>query len=204
MPSSEDETTPPAGFGWVLHVDPSVLDVTPMIERFGQVYRYPIGDGDRARAMAPGQPCFLLRTDRSKVIGIWAIGEVVAPCVAIAVDDDHPAAGRAEPLDEDGDQLYAEVDLVPLEKPLALTKLLEAKALAASELAAPPDGVNPLLLTRAQVRAIETFDFWLTEPSDDQRRALDEVLDAEEIEEIDADAGAMGSVPTNPNEPSPA
>ena len=195
MPTSEDATTPPDGFGWILHADPAVLDVAPVIERFGQVYRYPIGDGDRARAMGPGQPCFLLRTDRSKVIGIWGIGEVVAPCVAIAVDDDHPASGRAEPLDEDGDQLYAEVDLVPLEKPLALTKLLEDKALAASELASLPDGVNPLLLTRAQVRAIESFDFWLTEPTDDQRRALDEILEAEEIEEIDVDRGVAGSPP---------
>ena len=177
-PSTSEAHAPPAG--WLLVADQPTLDVEVMLRRFGQVYRYPVGDNDEARLLDAGQPCFLVRTDRSKVIGIWAIGEAVAPCLALDPALEHPAAGRAEPLDPDGRQLHAEVELLPLQKPLALTKLLDDDVLGPGALATATERRGLVPLSRREVRAIESFDFWIEEPTDDQRRALDELLELEE------------------------
>ena len=152
--------------------DHQVLDIDPMIEAVGQVYRYPVADAERATAMQPGQPCFLLRTDRSKVVGLWAVGEVVGESAPLAEGRD--GAGDGEP------RWAAEVELLPLEKAIARTKLLEHKMLAAGALADAAFADSPVPLLRREVRALETFDFFLVEPRPDQRDALDALLDAEE------------------------
>lgn len=173
---------PPAG--WLLVADQRVLDIDPMLRRFGQVYRYPISAS--GAEPAPGAPCFLLRTDRSKVIGLWAIGEVVAPCLSIDPSVEHPAAGRAGDLDADGGQRYAEVELLPLQKPIAMAKLTAEGPLAEGTLEraaqADPRTEGPVALSTREVRAIEALDFWIEEPTDEQRRALDDLLAREEQE----------------------
>ena len=82
MPPDDDHDAATAG--WLLVADHTVLDIDPMVEAVGQVYRYPVADAERAAAMRPGQPCFLLRTDRAKVVGLWAVGEVVGESVVLA------------------------------------------------------------------------------------------------------------------------
>lgn len=162
-PTDDDR---PAPAGWLLVADQQILDIDPMIEAVGQVYRYPVADAARAATMAPGQPCFLLRTDRSKVVGLWAVGEVV---------------GDSVPLEGDGDERWAaEVELLPLEKAIARAKLLDHKALAGSVVAEAAFADTPVPLSRREVRAFETFDFFLVDPRPDQRDALDVLLDAEE------------------------
>ena len=174
MPDAEPDHVPAAPAGWLLIADQRVLDIDPMIEAVGQVYRYPVADAARAAAMTPGQPCFLLRTDRSKVVGLWAVGEVV---------------GDAAPLEESSDEAgvdggtarwAAEVELLPLEKAIARTKLTAHRALAEGPVATATFADTPVPLDRRQVRAFETFDFFLVDPRPDQRDALDVLLDAEE------------------------
>lgn len=172
-----DATAPPAG--WVLVADRRVLDVGPLLERFGLVHRYPIPRSDAADLMAPGQPCFLVRRDPAFVMGIWAVGEVVGPCAPIPGDFSHPASGRAGDLDADGGQLYAEVELLALEKPISLDALRTDDVLARSG-ALADDATNPVALTRAELRAIEAHELWLTEPTDEQRAALDAQLARED------------------------
>lgn len=166
--------------GWVIRADRSVLDVGPLLARFGLVHRYPIAPSAQAAAMRPGQPCVLFRTDRAGVVGIWAIGEVVGPSAPIPADFDHPATGRAGDLDEHGDQLYAELELLPLAKPISVDKLQADATLAASLMLADPPAANPVPLQRAELRAIEAMEFWIEEPSDEQRAALDAQLAAED------------------------
>jgi hypothetical protein len=110
----DDRASAPAG--WLLVADHRVLDIDPMIEAVGQVYRYPVADPERAAAMQPGQPCFLLRTDTSKVIGLWAVGEVVGEAA--------PLAEGSEGVGDDAPRWAAEVELLPLEKAIARKKLL--------------------------------------------------------------------------------
>lgn len=153
--------------GWVLRDDPAVFDVGPMLEEFGQVFRYPLEPSDRVALLDAGQPCFLFRSDTSKVVGIWAIGEVVAPAFRAPVDPDDPGAGE---------QLFAEVELLPLAKPIAAAKLKDHKDLAGSELLAGPGQANPVVLRPAEVRAIEEFEFEIVEPTDEQLARLEEVL----------------------------
>lgn len=175
-----DAPTHPAPAGWVIRADRSVLDVGPLLERFGMVHRYPIARSAEADAMRPGQPCVLFRTDRAGVVGIWAIGEVVGPSAPIPAAFEHPAAGRAGDLDEHGGQLYAELELLPLAKPISVDKLQADATLAASRMLADPPTVNPVPLERAELRAIEALEFWIDEPSDEQRAALDAQLAAED------------------------
>jgi len=153
--------------GWVLRADPEVFDVLPMIEEYGQVFRYPIEVNDRTALMDSGQPCFLFLGDTSKVVGIWAVGEVVAPVFSVPVDPDDPDAGE---------QLFAEVELLPLVKPIALAKLRADPAIASSELVTAPDQPNPLVLEPAAVRAVEAHDFDFVAPTDDQLARMEEVL----------------------------
>ena len=170
MPEPDHAPPPPAPApaGWLLVADRSVLDIDPMIEAVGQVYRYPVADAGRAAALAAGQPCFLLRTDRSKVIGLWAVGEVVGESAPLADDD------GAEP------RWAAEVELLPLEKAIARTKLIDHAVLADGPVATATFADTPIPLDRREVRALETFDFWMVDPRPDQRDALDALLDAEE------------------------
>jgi hypothetical protein len=170
MPETDADRTPPSPAGWLLVADQSVLDIDPMIEAVGQVYRYPVADAERAAALAAGQPCFLLRTDRSKVIGLWAVGEVVGDAAPLANDEDDPAAPR----------WAAEVELLPLEKAIARAKLVDHAALSDGPVATATFADTPIPLDRRQVRALETFDFWLVDPRPDQREALDALLDAED------------------------
>ncbi|MCU1372287.1 MAG: hypothetical protein JWO77_3481 [Ilumatobacteraceae bacterium] len=166
MPEPEADRSPTAAAGWLLVADHTVLDIDPMIEAVGQVYRYPVADAERAQAMEPGQPCFLLRTDRSKVIGLWAVGEIV---------------GESAPLEDDPDGRWAaEVELLPLEKAIARTKLAGHKALAAGPVADATFADTPIALGRGEVRAFETFDFFLVDPRPDQLDALDDLLAAED------------------------
>ena len=167
-PRTDDGT--PIG-GWVLKADPAVFDVASMLEAYGQVFRYPVPAGSRADLMEAGQPCFLFQSDTSRVVGIWAIGEVVAPVLVAPLDPDDPDAG---------DQLYAEVELLPLEKGLALGKLRDHKVLATSELVTTPDAANPVVLRPEEVRALEEFDFSFVEPTEEQLANLEEALGSDE------------------------
>jgi hypothetical protein len=169
-PVVESSPKPPAG--WLLVADHTVLDIDPMIEAVGQVYRYPVADAERARAMEPGQPCFLLRTDRSKVIGLWAVGEVV---------------GESAPLADDPEGRWAaELELLPLEKAIARTKLVDHKALAGGPVAEAGFADTPVALERREVRAFETFDFFLVDPRPDQLDVLDALLADEDPPDPDA------------------
>lgn len=162
----EPDSSPKAPAGWLLVADHTVLDIDPMLDAVGQVYRYPVADAERAQAMEPGQPCFLLRTDRSKVIGLWAVGEVV---------------GESAPLDDDPEGRWAaELELLPLEKAIARAKLIDHKALATGPVAAATFADTPVALERREVRAFETFDFFLVDPRPDQLDALDDLLAAED------------------------
>lgn len=166
-----DDGTPVGG--WVLRGDRSVFDIGPMIERFGQVYRYPVDPGERADLMAAGQPCFLYLTDTSRVVGLWGVGEVVAPVLPVAGDGTHQGGT---------DELLAEVEMLLLQKPIPADKLRADPVLAASELFTAPGRPNPLVLEPAAVRAIEGFDFDLIVPTDEQVERLDALLAAEEGE----------------------
>lgn len=169
---SERPTTPdgtPIG-GWAIRVDRHDFDVEPMIEAFGQVFRHPLPPGDRVALLAPGQPCFWFQTDRSKVIGIWGVGEVVGEAFSAPVDPDEPAAGE---------HILAEVEIYPLAKPIPLDKLRADAAFADSELLLDPPPPNPLVLGPRQVRAIEALEFTIVPPSEEQVAALDELLDSE-------------------------
>jgi hypothetical protein len=172
MSDADHPPSPAPPAGWLLVADHTVLDIDPMIEAVGQVYRYPVADAARAQAMAPGQPCFLLRTDRSKVIGLWAVGEVVGESAPLAEGSD--GAGDGEP------RWAAEVELLPLEKAIARTKLLEHKVLAASDAAEATFADSPVPLERRELRALESFDFFLVDPRPDQLDALDAILAAED------------------------
>lgn len=160
------------------------MDLDGLLERFGQVHRVPVRPGDRADALAPGTPCFLVRTDRHRVVGLWAVGEVVAP--ALSVPAGTPALPAEEPLglvDVQVARTYAEVELLPIAKPIALDALLADARLARSELGdrgADLDEGDPLRLRAAELRAIEEIDLWIDEPDDEQRRALDDLLAAED------------------------
>ena len=172
MPDTEDDRTPLAPAGWLLIADQQVLDIDPMLEALGQVYRYPVADAERAATMVAGQPCFLLRTDRSKVIGLWAVGEVVG---ASALLDD--GSDDADP------RWCAELELLPLEKAIARTKLVDHATLAGGPVATATFADTPVPLDRRTLRALESFDFFLVEPREDQRDALDALLEAEESAE---------------------
>lgn len=157
--------------GWVLRADRAVFDVGAMIEEYGQVFRHPVEAGERADHMEPGQPCFLFVTDTSRVVGIGAIGEVVAPVLVAPVDIDDP---------ESAEQSYAEVELLPLEKAIPLTKVREHPVLGQSEIVTGADLANPLALSIEEVRAIEGFEFTFLEPTEEQAERLADALGAEE------------------------
>jgi hypothetical protein len=172
--------------GWALIADRSTPGAGRSIERFGLVYRHPLPlDGDDT--MVAGQPCMLLQVDTSRVVGLWAIGEVVAEPLHL------PASFAWSPAElpllaevPDGDppeRRWAEVELLPLEKPLPIDRLASHRDLASSPLVdarVRPPAPGPMPLSSAEVRAIESFDAWLVEPDPEARRALDDLLEAEE------------------------
>jgi len=165
--------------GWVLRAEPGGFDVAATLAEFGQVFRFPLDANDRTEAMDAGQPCFLYSADTSKVVGIWAIGEVVAPATRVDLGADD---GDDTETDEKAAaaQLYAEVELLPLVKPLSVDKLRKHPVLAESEVLGTPGPANPFVLRPEEVRAIEEQDFDFAEPTEAQLARLDEVLGADD------------------------
>ncbi|CAN5811524.1 hypothetical protein BH10ACT1_BH10ACT1_27740 [soil metagenome] len=174
--------------GWALRADPAVFDVDSMLSEFGQVFRHPVDPGARADLMGPGQPCFLFQSDTSKVVGIWAVGEVVATCFAAPLDPDDPDAGE---------QLFAELELLPLEKAIPFAKIKEHKVLSQGELVTAPEQSNPIVLRPEEVRALEEFDFAFVPPTLEQIEALQDALGEEDtglifqLVGVDASFGIM-------------
>lgn len=157
--------------GWALRADPGVFDVAGTLAEFGQVFRFPLDPTPRADLLDVGQPCFLHAGDTSKVVGIWAVGEVVAPTTLIEIE---AADGSRQ------SQLYAEVELLPLVKPIPVDKLARHDVLAQGELLTSPRQANPIVLRPEEVRAIEEFDFEFVAPTEDQIARMEEVLGSED------------------------
>ncbi|MEZ5138474.1 MAG: hypothetical protein R2702_07465 [Acidimicrobiales bacterium] len=176
--------------GWALRTSREAIDLDGLLARFGQLHRIPIEPGPVADELAPGTPCFLVRTDRDRVVGLWAVGEVVAPTLALPAGT--PLLPAEEPLgaiDPAGARCYAEVELLPLAKAIPLEVLLDDARLSRSELAGAADGTHrPLRLRAGEVRALESIEWWIDEPDDDQRRDLDRLLAAEDplLDDLDA------------------
>ncbi len=170
---------PPAG--WVLRAGSGDLDLDGLLERFGQIHRVPVASGS---TLEVGTPCFLVRTDRNRVVGLWAVGEVVAPVLDLPAGTEVlPAESLLGAIDAAVARSYAEVELLALAKPIALASLLEDARLARSELATDPDLAEPrapVPLRIGEVRALEATEWWIDEPSEAQRAELDRLLAAED------------------------
>lgn len=168
----------------MLRASSAQLDLDGLLERFGSLHRIPVAPGERADELAPGTPCFLVRTDRNRVVGLWAVGEVVAPALVLPAGTALlPAEAPLGELDPGSARCYAEVELLPIAKPVALDALLADARLERSELGPRgrdlPEGA-PLRLRSKEVRALEELDLWIEEPSDEQRHALDRLLTDED------------------------
>jgi hypothetical protein len=176
-----EQTIEPAG--WLLVGGRDQLDTSAMLARHGTVYRWPIAEVDapRAAAMSPGQPCFLYLTDRSRTVGLWAVGSVVAPVLALPAGTPllpGEAALEPEPIPAQA-RLWAEVELLALDKPIPRDTLMARRVLAEGPLESTG---SPSLVTLrpAEVSALESFDFWLVDPDEHQRAHLDALLGAED------------------------
>lgn len=166
MTDEQPEVDGSAVSGWMLRADPQEFDAVGTLDRYGQVFWFPLPSTGRAELLAPGQPCYLYSAATSRVMGVWAVGEVVAPVLALP----------------NTSIVLAEVELLALAKPIAVTKLRADTTLAEAELFAAPDQPNPLVLRRQELRALESFDFELVEPTEDQRRLADRVLEGDPAE----------------------
>ena len=155
--------------GWVLRADPGGFDVAAVFATYGQVFRFPLPESERAELLAPGQACYLYSGERSRQVGIWGAGEVVAPVLEL---DDQAAAAA-------GAALLAEVEILALAKPIARAKLARDPVLARGELLSDGARPNPVVLRAEELRALEAFDFELVEPSEAQRALVEAALDDE-------------------------
>lgn len=162
--------------GWILRASKSDVDLDTVLARFGQIYRIPT----TTKSLEPSTPCFLVRTDGNRVVGLWAVGEVVAPNLELppntALLPGELPLGPA--VRSEQHRHYAEVELFPIAKPVPIAKLLEDEQLEGSELAnwQSASSHTALALSAQQVRAIEAFEWWIEEPSEDQRAELDQLL----------------------------
>jgi hypothetical protein len=177
-----DAHGPPAG--WALIGDGRSLDVHAVLARYGCVFRWPItdADADKASAMDPGQPCFLVLEDRSRTVGIWAVGSVVATTLELGAGTPLlPGEAVLEPRpDRRQARRWAEVELLALEKPIGRESLAQHRHLANSDLVHVPTGASVIALGSEEIHAVESFDFWLVEPDERQRAELDALLGAED------------------------
>ncbi len=189
----DDETDDGRPAGWVLLSSSAAMDLDGAWERFGQVHRVPVPADTDLDAILPGTPCFLVRTDRNRVVGLWAVGEVVAPPLALPAGTPVlPAEAPLGAIDPSVPRTYAEVELLALAKAVPLTTLVEDARLARSPLGGRRPAIElgsdpgtPIALPSSAVRALEALEWWIEEPTDEQRRALDRLL-AEEDPLLDA------------------
>ncbi|HEY4377538.1 MAG TPA: hypothetical protein VGM93_10275, partial [Acidimicrobiales bacterium] len=103
--------------------------------------------------------------------GIYAVGEVVAPTTTITLDGTLPDGTVDEEV-----QLYAEVELLPIEPPMRVAEMEAHRVLSKGELLTDPGQDNPIVLRPEEVRALEEFEFFVIEPTDDQVARLQDVL----------------------------
>lgn len=180
--------------GWVLK-SADAASVVADLKEFGQVFRFPLPAGPRCDLLEAGQPCFLYVAEpgNPKVKpGIWAVGEVVGP-VTVGLAEDSEASASDGGADE-GERLFAEVELLPLQQRITLGELNDHRVLVNSELVDRPRQPNPIVLRPADVRALEEWDFAFVEPTEAQVARLDEVLDEDDAGLIFQVVGADQSV----------
>ncbi|MEO6987145.1 MAG: hypothetical protein ABI239_00680 [Aquihabitans sp.] len=152
--------------GWILRSSNAAAVIADLKE-FGQVFRFAIPTGPRADMLDAGQPCFLYVSEPgnpSVKPGIWAVGEMVGP----------PMVG------DDDDELFAEVELLPLQQRIPLASLNDHRILGRTELLTEPSRDNPLVVRTDELRALEEWDFDLVEPTEEQSARLEEVLAEDE------------------------
>ena len=147
--------------GWILRSTDAAA-VTADLKEFGQVFRFAVPAGPRIDTLDAGQPCFLFVSEPGNATvkpGIWAVGEVVGPCTV-----------------GEEDELFAEVELLPLQQRIPLASLNEHRTLSRTELLADPGRGNPFVIRTEELRALEEWDFDLVEPTEEQTARLEEVL----------------------------
>jgi hypothetical protein len=168
--------------GWALVGGRDRLDVPAVLERHGAVYRWPLGSTTLGDELAPGQPCFLYATDRSRTVGLWAVGSIVAPVLELAAGTPLlPGEAALLPVPDPAEpRRWVEVELLGLEKAIAGDVLAEHPVLGASALFADEAAGPVRPLTRREVRALESLDFWLADPDEGARAALDALLASED------------------------
>jgi hypothetical protein len=179
MDNTNDTGVGPIG-GWILR-SADAASVIADLKEFGQVFRFPLPDTPRIDLIEAGQPCFLYVAEPGNPTvkpGIWAVGEVVGP-VTVGLPDDTESSA-SDGADVEGERLFAEVELLPLQTRITLGELNDHRVLVNSELIDRPGQANPIRLRPEDVRALEEWDFALVEPTDEQMQRLDEVLDEDD------------------------
>lgn len=170
-------TEPGPPRSWIVVDDGSDGLVASSLQRFGSIYRLGLGAGP-PDAPRSGDRVALVRTDRSRVVGLWAMGQAVAEPLQRGAGQ-AALAGEPASVEPAGARTYAEVELLPTAKPIPLAELAAIDVLAPA-VAQIDAGARLVELSRAQRAALEGLDVWLEEPTDEQRLALDDLLAIED------------------------
>ena len=128
--------------GWLLKANPAVWDVIGHLAAGRVIESWGVADGYRADLMAPGDRCFVWVTGprgASWTPGIWAAGAVTA----------RPVATR------ESRRLRVGLDVRGLHPLLSRSELRADPRFAGAEVLRVPRMGNPLILTPAEVAAID-------------------------------------------------
>jgi hypothetical protein len=128
---------------WMLKANPDVWDVIGHLNAGRVIDSWGVMPGYRADLMEPGDRCFVWVTGprgASWTPGIWAMGTVTAPPV---------------PSEDEGLRLRVGLDVHGLEPRLSRQELKSDPRFVAAEILRLPRMGNPLVITPAEVAAID-------------------------------------------------
>ncbi|MEO6988273.1 MAG: EVE domain-containing protein [Aquihabitans sp.] len=143
--------------GWAFKVNRVMSDIEGVLETDGVITTWAMRANERVDLLRPGQRCFLYvsgkakeRTDSAMV----GVGEVTSTA-----------------YQEDGDEgpdrpWFVDVEILMLKEPVPIARMTAHEALRKGELLGVAEQANPVVLSPAEMEALDTFDLTALDPAE--------------------------------------
>ena len=143
--------------GWAFKVNRVMSDIEGVLESDGVVTTWAMRANERVDLLGPGQRCVLYVSGKAKErsdSALVGVGKVTS----VAYQEDGVA--------DAGQPWFVDLEILALKQPVAVGELTAHDALRTGELLGAAEQANPVVLSPAEMDAIDAFDLTTVDPAD--------------------------------------
>lgn len=143
--------------GWAFKVNRVMSDIEGVLEADGVVTSWAMRANERVDLLGPGQRCFLYVSGKAKErtdAALIGVGEVTS------------RAFQEDGVDDVNQPWFVDLEILALKQPVRLGQMNAHEALLKGELLGAAEQTNPVVLTPAEMEALDTFDLAAVDPAE--------------------------------------